>query len=476
MADDSITFAPAWELAARVQARTLSPVEIVDHFLRRIERLNPSLKAFITVAADHARAAARQAQASITRGRDAPPLCGIPIAVKDTLFTKGIRTTGGSLIYEEFVPDHDAIVVERLVHAGAILIGKTTTPEFAMGAGLSYNRILDDDCHNPWDLERSASASSAGSAVAVAAGLAPLAIGTDAGGSIRLPAAWCGVYGLKPTKGRIPAFGDFESFPLFGAVGPLTRTVQDAALLLRLMSGYDRRDVFALREGPLNPSAALEAPLGKLRMAWSPDLGQPSVDLELRNIAYSAAMTFESLGCHVEEITPAIGDLRETWLPIAEAELFAGHVENLKHHAHRLTPVLRAILEEGSHVTGAQYAKALWNVYGIRAEMERVFSEYDILLTPTTPVRPVRISEILPSYSWPGDRLTGVVMFTSLANITGGPSASVPCGFTSDGLPVGLQLTGRWGEDAKLLRASAALEQALPWRDRVPTAVAEVQM
>jgi aspartyl-tRNA(Asn)/glutamyl-tRNA(Gln) amidotransferase subunit A len=468
-----VTFAPAWELAAQVRAGTLSPVELVDHFLGRIERLNPKLKAFITVAADHARAAARRAETDIARGRDVPPLCGIPLAVKDTLFTKGIRTTGGSLIYEEFVPDHDAIVVERLVHAGAIVIGKTTTPEFAMGAGLSYNRILDDDCHNPWDLERSASASSAGSAVAVAAGLAPLAIGSDAGGSIRLPAAWCGVYGLKPTKGRVPAFGDFESFPLFGVIGPLTRTVRDAALLLQLMSGYDRRDVFALREGPLDLSAALDAPLGPLRVAWSPDLGQPHVDPALTNVAHAAAMIFESLGCHVEEIAPAVGDLREAWLPIAGAELFAGHIEDLAHHAPLLTPVLRTILEEGSRVSGAEYAKALWNVHRIRAEMERVFSEYDILLTPTTPVGPVRISEILSNYSWPGDRLTGVVRFTSLANITGGPSASVPCGFTPDGLPVGLQLTGRWGEDAKLLRVSAALEQTLPWRDRVPTAVAE---
>jgi aspartyl-tRNA(Asn)/glutamyl-tRNA(Gln) amidotransferase subunit A len=281
------------------------------------------------------------------------------------------------------------------------------------------------------------------------------------------------VYGLKPTKGRVPAWGDFESFPLFGAIGPLTRTVRDAALVLQLTSGYDRRDVFALKEGPLDLSTALEAPLGHLRVAWSPDLGQPNVDPELRDVAHSAAMIFESLGCHVEEITPAVGDLRETWQPIAGAELFAGHAEDLARHAHRLTPVLRTILEEGSRITGAEYAKALWSVHGIRGEMDKVFSEYDVLLTPATPVRPVRIREILPSYSWPGDRLTGVVTFTSLANITGGPSASVPCGFTSDGMPVGLLLTGRWGEDAKLLRASAALEQALPWRGRIPTAVAE---
>jgi len=472
MTDESLTFATAWELAAQVRSRNVSPVELVDHFLARIDRFNPTLKAFITVAADHARAAARRAEADIARGGDIRPLCGVPIAVKDTLFTNGIRTTGGSLIHEEFVPDHDAIAVERLTHAGAIVIGKTTTPEFAMGAGLSYNRILDDDCHNPWDLERSASASSAGSAVAAAAALAPIALGTDAGGSIRLPAAWCGVYGLKPTKGLVPAFGDFETFPSFGVIGPLTRSVRDAALVLQLMSGYDRRDVFALRAEPADLLARLDAPVDTLRIAWSPDLGASNIDPELRAAAQSVAATFRSLGCQVDEVTPALGDLRDIWLPIAGAELFEGHAGDLAHHAHRLTPVLRTILEEGSRVTGAQYARALRNVHAVRAEMDALFSGYDLLLTPTTPLPPVNIREILADYRWPGERLAGVVTFTSLANITGGPSASVPCGFTSDRLPAGVLLTGRVGEDATLLQASAALEHAMPWRDQIPPSVA----
>lgn len=470
MTGDALTFAPAWKLAEDVRSKKVSPVELVDHFLKRIDRLNPTLQAFITVAGEHARAAARRAETEVMQKKQLPPLHGVPLAVKDTLFSKGLRTTGASLIYEDFVPDHDAIVVERLTRAGAIVVGKTSTPEFAMGAGLSYNLVTDDDCHNPWDVERSASASSGGSAVAVAAGLAPMAVGSDAGGSIRLPAAWCGVYGLKPTKGRVPASGDFESMPLFGVVGPLTRTVRDAAVMLQAMSGYDRRDVFAMREGSVDCLEIIETPLPRLRMAWSPDLGYPQVDPELRAVAQSAAFALEDLGCHVEMASPDVGRLREVWLPIAEADLYAGHQEVLRRYPHRLTPVLKTILEEGGRVTGAQYATALWATYRIRAEMTQFFDTYDLLLTPSTPIGPPKIREILSDYRWPGESLGGVLTFTPLANITGGPSASVPCGFTSGGLPVGLLMTGRWGEDATVLHASAAFERLQPWADKIPPA------
>ena len=190
---DEISFLPAWELAAKIKAKELSPVEVTEHFLRRIDRIDPNLKAFITVAADQANDSARAAESKIMKGESLPQLFGVPLAVKDTLFTGGIRSTGASLVYNDFVPDQNAGAVERLIQSGAIVLGKTTTPEFAMGGGLSYNRLIDDDCHNPWDVERTASASSGGSAASVAAGLAPLAIGSDAGGSIRLPAACCGV-------------------------------------------------------------------------------------------------------------------------------------------------------------------------------------------------------------------------------------------------------------------------------------------
>ena len=469
MAIDSISFTSACELARLIRNRELSPVEVVDRFLDRIDRLNPMLNAFVTVAGDHARAAARRAEAA---RRDAlPPLHGVPLAVKDTLFTKGIRTTAASLVYRDFVPDYDSAPVEKLVEAGAIVIGKTNTPEFAMGAGLSYNRIIGDDSHNPWSLERTAGASSGGSAAAVAAGLAPMAIGSDAGGSIRIPAAWCGIYGFKQTTGLVSGYGGFrsnESLPLFTAIGPLTRTVRDAAVMLKAMAGHDDRDPFTLRGEPPDFAAALDSRPGPLRVAWSPDLGRADVDPEIRTLAESAARKLQDLGCRVDEATPDIDDMLAVWGPIGQADLYAGHGEDLERHPDQFTSVLRAMIESGRDVSGAEYAKALWGMYRIRAQMEGFFEKYDLLATPTLGAIPFDIEEVLREYEKPGRHLEALVTFCPLANLTGGPSASVPCGFTSHGLPAGLLITGRFGEDAAVLQASAAIEEAMPWAHHTP--------
>ena len=471
MASDSYSFSPAWELARLVRSKEVSPVELVDHFLERIDRVNGRLNAFITVAADESRAAARKAEEAVSRGDELPPLHGVPLAVKDTLFTKGIRTTAASLVYKDFVPDYDSAPVGKLVQAGAIVIGKTNTPEFAMGAGLSYNRIIGDDSHNPWNLERTAGASSGGSAVAVAAGLAPMAIGSDAGGSIRIPAAWCGIYGLKQTTGLVSGYGGFrsnESLPLFTAIGPLTRTVRDAALMLQAMAGHDQRDPFTLRGEPADFVAALDRPPDSLRIAWSPDLGRAEVDPEIRTLAEQAARRFEDFGCRVEEATPPIDDMIAVWGPIGQADLYAGHGEDLERHPDQFTSVLRAMIESGRDTTGPGYAKAVWGMNRIRAQMEDFFEGYDLLLTPAVGTSPFNIGEVLQEYEKPGRYLDALVTFCPLANLTGGPSASVPCGFTSDGLPVGLLMTGRFGEDTTVLRASAVFEEAVPWTQQRP--------
>jgi aspartyl-tRNA(Asn)/glutamyl-tRNA(Gln) amidotransferase subunit A len=466
---DPVTFTPAWKLAQQIKGRELSPVEVMDHFLQRIERLDPKLKAFITVASDEARAAARKAEAGVMTRKKLPSLYGVPLAVKDTLFTKGIRSTGASLVYKDFVPDHDAGAVERLVRSGAIVLGKTSTPEFAMGGGLSYNRIIGDDCHNPWDLERSGGASSGGSAVAVAAGLAPMAIGTDAGGSIRFPACCCGVYGLKQTNGRVADYGAFESMPLFNVVGPITRSVRDAALMLQAMAGYDHRDPLSLRERPPNFLAAIERKLPALTIAWSPDLGYAGVDPEILRVVESAVRKFGSLGCRVEEAMPEMGDLEEVFLTIAQADLYAGHGETLEKHPKEFTPVTKSIMEEGNRVTGPEYAKALWKINQIRDQMATFFERYDLLITPTEGIRPYKIQDILRDYyGKPGPVLRALMTFTPLANVIGSPSATVPCGFTSEGLPIGMLVTGRPGEDVTVLHASAAFEAIAPWAHKTP--------
>ena len=242
-----IAYLSASELAALVRRGEVSPVEIVDALLARIHDLNPSLNAYLALAEAEARQAARAAELAVVEGCDLSPLHGVPFSVKDVHFTRGTRTTGGSLVYKDFVPDEDSVVVERLRRAGAILIGKTNTPEFALSS-TTENR-LGDDCRNPWDLERTAGGSSGGAAAAAAAGLGPLAIGSDRGGSIRIPAGYCGVYGFKPTHGRVPLHAAFAG-SAFTHVGPITRTVRDAAVALDVMSGFDRRDPTSLRIFP----------------------------------------------------------------------------------------------------------------------------------------------------------------------------------------------------------------------------------
>ena len=471
MDKSSLAFTPGYELARMIKTKELSPVELVDHLLGRISSLNPILKAYITVADNHARKAAQEAEDAVMRGDELPPLHGVPLAVKDTLFTKGIRTTGGSLVHKDYVPEYDSGVVERLRNAGCIVLGKTNTPEFAMGGGLSYNRIMEDDTHNPWDLERTAGASSGGSAAAVVAGLAPMAIGSDAGGSIRMPCGWSGVYGFKPTIGLLSGYGGFahnESVPLFNGMGPLTRAVRDAAMMLQAMAGYDHRDPFSSRGQPPDLVSHLSDGVSGLKVAWSPDMGYARVDPEIHTIAESAGRLFESLHCHVEDATPHVDDIAGPFKIIGAGDLYAGHGKDLESHPEEFTPVLRAIMESGKATSAPEYARALWSIYRIRSQMADFFETYDLLVTPTSCIKPFNIQELLKDYDAPKNDMDDMIAFTVFSNVSGGPSASIPCGFTSDGLPVGLLINGRPGEDAMVLRASAALEAALPWADKIP--------
>ena len=467
----SLAFTPGYELARRIKAKELSPVEIVDYLLQRIKTLDPLLKAFLTVPEEQARAAAREAEEAVMRGGDLPPLHGVPIAIKDMEFTKGIRTTGASLLYDEFVPDEDAVVVERLKQAGAIVIGKSSACEFAFGGGLSYNRLLDDDSHNPWDLRRSGGASSGGSGAAVAAGLVPLATGSDAGGSTRIPASWNGTFGVKSTQGLVPTVRGHCFMPLFLTIGPLTRSVRDAALMLQAMAGYHPEDSFSLRGKPPDLLAALDGDVKGLRVAWTPEMFDTKTDPEVWAVAEAGARVFESLGCTVEEAKPVLDDPYGLFSTILVADSLAGHLEDLDQRGEDFTKYLRTVLEEGKNITGAQYAEAIWAHQRFRMQMADFFQSYDLWLTPTMAMKPYNIQEQWDrAYAGPPDvqSLYDVITFCFVANISGGPSASIPCGFTPDGLPVGLQITGDVGEDVKVLRVSAAFEQARPWVQHIP--------
>ena len=466
---NALAFPSVSELTIRLRARELSAEELLDFFLQRITEFNPLLNAYLTVPEEQARTKAREADAMFrTHQQPLPPLLGIPLAVKDLEWTAGIRTTGGSVVYEEFVPQEDSTIVERLTRAGAIILGKTHTPEFG-SYGQTWN-LLQDDCRTPWNPTCTAAGSSGGSAAAVAAGLAPIATGTDGAGSIRAPASFCGVFGFKPSLGIIPMHNGFLGLPLHTCVGPLSRTVRDAALFMNVAAGYDPRDPRSMRHPTPDFMENLEEPIAGLRIAWSPDLGFASIDPEVARITGAAAKLFENLGCTVAACCPSVEvDLFETADPVRNADKFAAWGHLLERDADRLTPYVRSVLERGREVTGAEYSNSLRALESLHARVTSFFEDFDLLLTPTTtvPAYPVRqpprhiAGRAVPHYA-------STTLLTLLWNLTGQPAASIPCGFTGSGLPVGLQIIGRHGEDNTVLQASSAFERLQPWVDKTP--------
>jgi aspartyl-tRNA(Asn)/glutamyl-tRNA(Gln) amidotransferase subunit A len=468
MLPDSLAFTSASELAELIRTRKLSPVELVDYFLERIRALNPLLNAYLSVAELEAKSAAQRAEDKVMRDEALPLLHGVPVSIKDLHFTKGIRTTGGSLVYKDFVPEEDHIAVERLRRAGAIILGKTNTSEFGLSA-TTENR-LGDHCRNPWHRERTSGGSSGGAAASVAAGLGPVALGSDGGGSIRIPSGFCGVYGFKPTHGLVPNYGGFGGMPLFADTGPIVRTVRDAALTLQIIAGPDPRDPVCLRESPPDFLAAIDSGIQGLRVAWSPDLGYAKVSPEVRSIAQTAAAKFEHLGCVVEEATPDIDEPFPIFAPIVLADEYAVAGRLLEEHAAELMPYVKSTLEHGREVPGYRYSQALRALERFRRRMADFFERYDLLLTPTNavPAFPVgQRPQVIDGQKV--DTLWGPFPFTVAFNLTGQPAASLPCGFSAEGLPIGLQIVGRWGDDVTVLRASAAFEQIQPWADKVPS-------
>ena len=469
MTDQELAFTPAHQMAKLIARKELSPVELTGLYLERIDRLDPQLNAFLTVAGDQAMDGARAAEKQVMDGEELGALHGVPIGIKDLEMTAGIRTTFGSLVYKDHVPDNDSGIVERVRRSGAIILGKTNTPEFGV-SGTTENR-LGDDCRNPWDTTRTTGGSSGGAGAAVAAGLCPLATGSDAGGSIRIPASFCGVYGIKPTLGRVPRFGGVARAapnPVSQA-GPMTLDVESAALMLQVLAGPDKRDVIALREPAPDYLADIDRGIQGVRIAWSPDLGEAAVDPEVVEITRRAAAVFEELGATVEEPKIEIKEPYQRLAPIAGANLYAAYGYVLDEHRDDLSDNARGRLERGREVTGAQYAGALRYLEELRSQMGGLMESYDLLLTPTMAVtafpigqRPDTIGGRQVESDWAFNP------FNVVFNATQQPAASVPCGFNSDGLPVGLHVIGRREDEVSVLQASKAFEGARPWADKRP--------
>ena len=470
MTDDGLAFAPAHRQAELIARKKLSPVELTELYLTRIQELDSDLNAFLTVTADEAMASAGEAEAAVMEGGELGPLHGVPIAIKDLETTRGTRTTFGSLIFKDYIPDSDSGVVERIRGSGAVILGKTNTPEFGV-SGTTENR-LGEACRNPWDTERTTGGSSGGAGAALAAGLCPLATGSDAGGSIRIPASFCGVYGIKPTLGRVPRFGGVArpSPNPVSQPGPMTMNVRDAALLLQVLAGHDSRDVITLREQPPDYLADLDEGVRGLRVAWSADLGYAAVDPEVARIASEAAGVFEELGAVVEEPAVSIEEPYTLVSPITSANSYAAYGHFLEERPDDLSDHARHTLERGRRVTATDYARALRHLEQLKFQVAELMESYDLLLTPTMAVSAFPIGE-RPSVIGGRDVDPDWAFnpFNFVFNMTRQPAASVPCGFTEEGLPVGLHVIGRYGDEVTVLRASAALEQARPLAGTRPT-------
>ena len=464
-----ICYKSGTELAWMIRGKEISPVEVVSAFIRRIEDINPQLNAFCTLTFDRALDEAKRAEQAVMEGKPLGLLHGVPFSVKDLLHTKGVRTMRGSKIYENFIPDEDAPAVARLKKAGGIMIGKTTTPEFGF-KGMT-DSPLTGVTRNPWNPEMTPGGSSGGAAAQVAAGMTPLAVGTDGGGSIRNPASFTGIFGLKPTFGRVPVY-PASSLDSLSHVGPLTRTVSDAALMLAVMAGPHDADFLSLEAEPADYVGKLDAGVKGLRVAWSPNLGfVPTVDKQVSAIAAEAARTFEELGCYVEEVSdPGLEDTLPIHVPLWLSGLAGMLGKYLREWEAQMDPLLVSWIRIGLTISAADFVQAQIRRSELRDKLRRLFERYDLLVTPTLPVVAFRagVSAQEGLKDSPVD-YRNWSPFSAIFNLTHVPAASVPAGFTREGMPVGLQIAGHRFADLTVLQAAAALERARPWVGRKPS-------
>jgi aspartyl-tRNA(Asn)/glutamyl-tRNA(Gln) amidotransferase subunit A len=460
-----LTYRDAIDVARLIAAGEVSAVEVLEASLSRLETTEPQLNAFVVTLAPAARRDAEAADLRYQRGDPLGPLHGVPVSVKDLIAVRGAPFTLGSRSMAHNVAPADAAAIERLRQAGAIIIGKTTTSEY--GCKAVGDSPLTGSTRNPWDLAKTAGGSSAGAAASVAAGVTAIAVGTDGGGSIRIPAALTGLVGVKPQFGRIPVYPTAAT-PTLAHVCPMARTVRDAALLLTVLAGFDARDPFSVPLPVPNLMASCERDPRPLRIAWSPTFGYAPVDPEVKAIAERAAHTFAEFGCSVEEIEAPFGaDPADLWT----AEFYAGIAARLgpvlREHPGTLDPDVAAIVEHAIAVRAEDYFRAVFGRYEFRERVRRFFDNYDLLLSPTLPVSGIDAGVAIPP-SLADRNIVTWVCYTYPFNLTGQPAASVPAGFTAAGLPVGLQIVARPYREEDVFTAAAAFESARPWAGRRP--------
>ena len=467
MRDDDLCFTPASELRALIAKKNLSPVELMTAVLARIEALEPRLNAFAHVTGDSAMAAAKDAEAALANGADLGPLHGIPVTIKDLVVTAGIPTEYGSHTRKGNVPEASSPFVTRLESAGAISLGKTTTSEYGW-KGVSQSP-LTGITSNPWKPGYNAGASSAGAGAAAAAGYGPLHQGSDGAGSIRMPSHFSGIFGLKPTYGRIPCW-PISNNDQVTHMGPMARTVLDAALMLHVMAGPHSWDYTSLEGEPADYPSRCADGIAGLKVAYSPDLGHAPVDPEVADLVSKAVQSFSDLGATVEEVTPPFGPDGPDLIRFFWSAHVLRYAEFLAEWEERMDPGLVACIRAAERFSAEDYMimrqRKLDYVYSVH----RWFDDWDLLLTPAVSVAAFPANQLQPSH-WdqhPWDWITWAE-FSYPFNFSGSPAASVPCGFTDEGLPVGLQVVGKRFADLTVLQAAAAFEAIRPWADKRPT-------
>ena len=463
-----LCYASAGTLSRLVQSKEVSPVDIIDAHLARIEATEPMLNSFITLLPEEARAAARRAEQEIQSGNYKGPLHGIPVALKDLFNTGGVRTTSGSRIFDNFIPERDCTVAARFHQAGAILLGKLNMHQFAYGPtgeNPDYGHM-----HNPWDLDLITGGSSGGSGSAAAAGQCTITTGSDTGGSIRIPAALCGIVGLKPTYGLVSRYGLTPLSWSLDHPGPMVRTVEDAALSMNAIAGYDPNDVASARVEIPDYTTALTGDVRGLRIGVVKEYFEAPLDPEVDRSVRDAIGVLESMGAVVTEVSfPMFNDSQAISGAILMAEAAAYHRDLLASDGEKLYPPVRVRLEAGLFVSAADYLRAQQARSLFDRQARELLEHVDLLAGPTEPVTaPLLLAERVQA----GEREVGttgaLTQYTRPYNLTGFPAISVPCGFSEAGLPMALQLAGRPFDELTVLRAAHAYEQATEWHSRRP--------
>ena len=474
---DDLISCTASEIAALIRTKQVSPVEVTSFYLNRIEALNPEINAFITQVPENAMTQAHRAESAIISGDPIGPLHGVPIGIKDLNPTKDILTTYGSILFGENIPTSDDIVVERIKSSGAIIVGKTNTPDFGWKG--TTESTFSGATRNPWDTNRTSGGSSGGSAAAVAARMVPISNGGDAGGSIRIPASFCGIYGIKPSFGRVPYnYQPQGSWSPLSQNGPMTLSVHDAAVMLNAISGPDGRDPRSINTFPPDFTASTEnIDIKNLKIAWAPNMDAQPVDPQVQKICGAAMKLLAGLGADVDEITPRINTNDAIWafaiLMLTDLSVRLGPIIESGQGDFLPSPLSKWITEAISW-PGAKYSSSLHELEWHKSLFDDIFSDYDLIAMPTMAVpafpiekNPDSIDGITVDPNW------GFTPFCIHANLTGRPAANIPCGYTVEGLPVGLMLMGHINDEITVLKASAAFELAQPWKDSIPSIISQ---